>query len=59
MKTNKNWACPLFAAMLGSILILYGHWIPANIVLLIGTRGLIDLMDENDVNVSTLREMRT
>ena len=28
---NKNWACPLIATAMASILIMYGHWIPVTI----------------------------
>lgn len=50
---NKNWACPIIAATVASILILYGHWIPANIMIAIGLRGFINLLEEN-VNVDKL-----
>jgi hypothetical protein len=57
---NNNWACPIIAAVTGSIFAYYGNWIPAFSLLAIGTRGIIqNLMDES-VNVSSLlREMRT
>jgi hypothetical protein len=56
---NNNWACPIITTAAASILMLYGHWIPANILLAISIRSIIKiLLGNNDVKVSNLlREM--
>ena len=53
---NKNWACPLIATAMASILIMYSHWIPANIMIAIGLRRFINLMEENVIVDKLLRE---
>jgi hypothetical protein len=58
MKNNK-WVCPLTTTAAAAILLLYGHFIPANIFFAIGIRSMLQLLiGENDVKVSSLlREM--
>lgn len=58
MKNNK-WVCPLFTTATASILLLYGHFIPANILYAISIRSVVQLvLGENDVKISSLlREM--
>lgn len=48
----KTWACPLLATVIASFLILYEIWIPANILIAIGIRRFINLIEENiDYNI--------
>jgi len=60
MINNNKWVCPIIATVIGSIFAYYGNWIPAYSFLAIGTRSIIQLMDESDVSVSSLlREVQT